>query len=198
MNEHSHLLSESLFSNALNQMGYATSYFPSSELTDDAYTTFIDRFIEVNSVKGFNHSRVDWFIAKEYIVNTIVRFNSGAFNGVNAQSFTLTSRLDSLDIQPKGSVVRLIRVGKGDKIERALIGDAILAAFGALIINQELNQTSIGLEIITVESFHNPIVIANNKEIHLNLQPGSCELTVGSERIEVLNLIEEVFESVCV
>jgi hypothetical protein len=179
-------------------MGYATSYFPSSELTDDAYTTFIDRFIEVNGIKGFNHSRVDWFIAKEYIVNTIVRFNSGAFNGVNAQSFTLASRLDSLEIQPKGSVVRLIRVGKGDKIERALIGDAILASFGALIINQELNQTSIGLEIITIESLHNPIVIANNKEIHLNLQPGSCELTIGSERIEVLNLIEEVFESVCV
>ena len=59
MNEYSHLLSESRFSNALNQMGYATSYFPSSELTDDAYTTFIDRFIEVNGVKGFNHSRVD-------------------------------------------------------------------------------------------------------------------------------------------
>ena len=198
MNEYSHLLSESRFSNALNQMGYATSYFPSSELTDDAYTTFIDRFIEVNGVKGFNHSRVGWFIAKEYIVNTIVRFNSGAFYGVNAQSFTLASRLDSLDIQPKGSVVRLIRVGKGDKIEKALTGDAIIAAFGALIINQELNQTSIGLEIITIESLHNPIVIANNKEIQLNLQPGSCELTVGSERIEVLNLIEEVLESVCV
>lgn len=198
MNEYSHLLSDSRFSNALNQMGYATSYFPSSELTDDAYTTFIDRFIEVNGIKGFNHSRVDWFIAKEYIVNTIVRFNSGAFNGVNAQSFTLASRLDSLDIQPKGSLVRLIRVGKGDKIESPLIGDAILAAFGALIINQELNETSIGLEIITIESLHNPIVIANNKEIHLNLQPGSCELTVGSVRIEVLNLIEEVLESVCV
>lgn len=198
MNEYSYLLSHSCFNNALNQMGYATSYFPSSELKDDAYTTFIDRFIEVNGVKGFNHSRVDWFMAKEYIENTIVRFNSGAFNGVNAQSFTLASRLDSLDIQPKGSVVRLIRVGKGDKIERALIGDAILAAFGALIINQELNQTSIGLEIITIESLHNPIVIANNKEIHLNLPPGSCELTVGSERLEVLNIIEEVLESVCV
>lgn len=198
MNEYSYLLSHSRFNNALNQTGYSTSFLPSIELTDDVYTTFIDRFIEVNGIKGFNHSRVDWLIAKEYIVNTIVRFNSGAFNGVNAQSFTLTSRLDSLDIQPKGSVVRLIRVGKGDKMERALIGDAILAAFGALIINQELNQTIIGLEIITIESLHNPIVIANNKEIHLNLQPGSCELTVGSERIEVLNLIEEVLESVCV
>lgn len=179
-------------------MGYSTSFLPSSELKDDAYTNFIDSFIEVNRVKGFNHSRVDWFIAKEYIDNTILRTNSGEFNGVNAQSFTLTSRLDSLVIKPKGSVVKLIRVGKGDEKEKALIGDAILAAFSALIIYQEWNLTSIGLEMLTIESLYNPRIIEKNKELHLNLKPGSCELTVGSERIEVLNLLEEVFEFICV
>ncbi|MDB4176983.1 hypothetical protein N9760_04000 [Schleiferiaceae bacterium] len=198
MNEYSILLSHSQFNDALHQMGYSTSYLPSSELKDDAYTTFIDRFIEVNDVKGFNHSKVDWFIAKEYMDNTIARINSGEFNGVNAQSFTLTSRLDSIAIKPQGPVVKLIRVAKGDEKEKALIGDAILAAFSALIIHQEWNLTSIGLEMLTIESLHNPIIIENNKELLLNLQPGSCELTVGSERIEVLNLLEEVFESLCV
>ena len=199
MDEYSQRLILAEFVKEVNELSLPFSTIPSVYLTEEEYYYFIETFSKVNLMNGYNYNRIGWWETREIIENTREASNRCVYNGLNINSFTLASRIDSLDIINNEFILKLIRVSEDSSSiwSRNLIGDLIIASFPAYIVAIEFALEKCSVEIITVSSIENPKIIGVENRRFITFQNGRCQLLIDDKTFDITSIVDKGIDQLC-
>lgn len=193
------LFSTAEFVKEVNELSLPFSTIPSVYLTEEEYFYFIETFSKVNLMNGYNYNRIGWWETREIIENTREASNRCEYNGLNINSFTLASRIDSLEIINNEFILKLIRVSEDSSLiwSRNLIGDLIIASFPAYIVAIEFALEKCSIEIITVSSIENPKIIGVENRRFITFQNGRCQLLTDDKTLDITSIVDKGIDQLC-
>lgn len=199
MDEYSIRLILAEFVKQVNELSLPFSTIPSVYLTEEEYFYFIETFSKVNLMNGYNYNRIGWWETREIIENTREASNRCEYNGLNINSFTLASRIDSLEIINNEFILKLIRVSEDSSSiwSRNLIGDLIIASFPAYIVAIEFALEKCSIEIITVSSIENPKIIGVENRRFITFQNGKCHLLTDDKTLDITSIVDKGIDQLC-
>lgn len=199
MDEYSIRLTLAEFVKEVNELSLPFSTIPSVYLTEEEYFYLIEPFSKVNLMNGYNYNRIGWWETREIIENTREASNRCEYNGLNINSFTLASRIDSLEIINNEFILKLIRVSEDSSSiwSRNLIGDLIIASFSAYIVAIEFALEKCGIEIITVSSIETPKIIGVENRRFITFQNGRCHLLTDGKTFDITSIVDKGINQLC-